>query len=222
MSQTPKTNDQSGSRKGKKKKTSPSLKELSRMPLGNDDLKLVLSEIKSSSDRVTAITFSAWIDRVIEQAILDHLPMKDDEVKRRLVDNGGALSTSFAKNHLGYAMGLYGKSSLNNLETIRRIRNAFAHAAVPLTFDTEQVATEIGELEIEADREIPPSMSPNKGRFISTCAHFVAILHLKELGFKLNAWKTIYTALGDRATQPDPSTRSAIENAIEEIHKLIL
>jgi hypothetical protein len=50
------------------------------------------------------------------------------------------MGSFFASIELGYALGLYGNLLRDDLHTIRTIRNAFAHAMKPLTFDTPQVA----------------------------------------------------------------------------------
>jgi hypothetical protein len=51
----------------------------------------------------------------------------------------GALYTFSAKLHCGYAVGLLSPAILADLNTVRSIRNAFAHATAPIDFDTPAV-----------------------------------------------------------------------------------
>ena len=51
----------------------------------------------------------------------------------------GILNSFEAKIRVGYYMGIYGHVHKNNLDCIKAIRNAFAHAATPLSFETPEV-----------------------------------------------------------------------------------
>ena len=52
---------------------------------------------------------------------------------------GKPLSSLEAKNRLCYGLGLYGDVTRNDLFTIARVRNLFAHAAIPIDFSFEAV-----------------------------------------------------------------------------------
>ena len=59
-----------------------------------------------------------------------------------------APSTFYGNSHLGYAVGLYGIKELGNLESIRRIRNVFAHAPSIVRFDTPEIVAECNKFTI--------------------------------------------------------------------------
>jgi hypothetical protein len=72
-----------------------------------------------------------------------------------LLDGEDQLSTFARKIELGYALRIYGAQTKENLTTMRHLRNAFAHAKIPLTFDTPEVAAVCEQFTIM--RVLPPS-----------------------------------------------------------------
>jgi DNA-binding MltR family transcriptional regulator len=64
----------------------------------------------------------------------------------RLFVGSAPLSSFSAKIQVAYAIGLIGPKATHDLDRIREIRNAFAHAKVSITFDTDAVANTINGL----------------------------------------------------------------------------
>lgn len=71
-----------------------------------------------------------------------------------LFKRGGALNGFSNKIAVGHAMDLYGEETYTNLELVRIIRNAFAHAHIPIGFDTPEIADACALL--VAPKPIPP------------------------------------------------------------------
>ena len=111
-----------------------------------DELKKSLNERFGSSDRTTCIVFSAGIERELEDLILRHLHIEHEELGNLLFERDGALSTFYGNIRFGRALGLYDKSFQAILDTIRRIRNAFAHSAIPITFASDEIKSELHKL----------------------------------------------------------------------------
>src|ERR1700730_12683778 len=106
-------------------------------------------EVQNASDRSAAILIGANVQRGLETLLLESLVrVKDEDVIGRLIGRGGALSTFYGNSHLGYAVGLYGIKELGNLESIRRIRNVFAHAPSIVRFDTPEIVAECNKFTI--------------------------------------------------------------------------
>ena len=106
-------------------------------------------ELRNASDRSVAILIGANVERDLERLLLESLVhVKDEDAIGRLIGRGGALSTFYGNSHLGYAVGLYGIKELGNLESIRRIRNVFAHAPSIVRFDTPEIVAECNKFTI--------------------------------------------------------------------------
>lgn len=112
-----------------------------------------------------------------------------------LTGPAGAAGDFYKKIHLGFAMDIYGPVTFQNLEIVRGIRNAFAHAKIPISFDTPDVAEAVGLLDVRAlfpeymKREmvgLPPPVAPGAGapafeQFKNACtwiAHRLAVTYL--------------------------------------------
>ncbi len=108
----------------KKKAKKSSTQDSSRRLVEDSDVPAIMKDVRLSSDRTAAIVLAAWLEQALEQAILAKLVRKDADMIRKMQDVGGSLSGFFAKNYLGYALDLYDKNTLFNLESIRKIRNA--------------------------------------------------------------------------------------------------
>jgi len=122
------------------------------------------------------------LGRVLEQVILARLMIVE---KRRIVplfERDGVLSTFYGNIHLAFALKLIRETVRDDLDVIRRVRNAFAHSILPLTFDTEEVSLEVKRLQHKSYYTAPSSEStefelfhPNETRReFMRCCHAVA------------------------------------------------
>ena len=110
-----------------------------------------------------------------EQLIIEALPKHDDETVGKLLERDGALNSFYAKIYLGFALGLYDLTTVDNLEAIRRIRNAFAHTAIAIHFETQQIIDEIRKLHVTM-RPTPEALmkfSEYRRKFELACLRFV-------------------------------------------------
>jgi hypothetical protein len=148
-----------------------------QVPQGLDVMKM-RDEVDKASDRSAAIIIGAAVDRYLEAAILERLERNDDETAGELTKLGGALCGLFAKNHLAYALGLYSKQHLIELECIRKIRNCFAHSAGDVTFETPAVADECAKFVTPEGFREPKS---NRERFVSASNYVGLILACHSL-----------------------------------------
>lgn len=129
--------------RGKKKRT---LRDLSRDKWDAEDWTALVQEIRSTSDRGATIIIASHIEDQLATAIEHCLKQKDDDTLSCLYERDGALSTMFSTIHLAYAMGIIDSTMRKDLDIIRRIRNAFAHAKRPVTFQTPEIQAAIGKL----------------------------------------------------------------------------
>jgi DNA-binding MltR family transcriptional regulator len=107
--------------------------------------------MNAESDLVCAIIQAIELDYIIEQGVIAQLVRRDDETVEMLARDNGPLATFFSKIVLGYAMGFYDDRTMEYLHTVRRIRNAFAHARKEISFASAVVRAELASLKLPRD-----------------------------------------------------------------------
>lgn len=121
------------------------------------------AEIKDEkNNRGVAILLAANAEIALRVAIDRNLVVREDSHKD-LFSPRGILSSFDAKIRIGYCMGVYGNVHKNNLDCIRAIRNAYAHAAQPLTFDTAEVKA-VCNLMAQVEAIFPRSVNAKTGK----------------------------------------------------------
>jgi DNA-binding MltR family transcriptional regulator len=75
----------------------------------------------------------------LQRLLLAHLPNAKPEI---FLPPSGPLTDFYAKNHLAFAMGIIPEALLKDLEIVRRVRNAFAHAPAPVRFSDPPIRDE--------------------------------------------------------------------------------
>lgn len=99
-------------------------------------MNVVNKEIENQSDRALVLLCAAIIDEQLE-FILKTFLIEDNQIQERIFDNNAPLSTFSAKNNFCYYLGLISKHEYNTINTIRKIRNKFAHEILINTFDDD-------------------------------------------------------------------------------------
>jgi len=107
-----------------------------------------MSDLRGQNDLSVAIVASAIVEAALENLITAKLKAKSANLLGRLFSNRGPLSDFEAKILVGHAFGLLTSNLANELHCIRVIRNTFAHAKIPLTFDHELLDREIKALKM--------------------------------------------------------------------------
>lgn len=133
-----------------------------------------LNEVRASSDRSACIVMASMVQHIIEQNLLLRLMITGKERTQPLFERDGSLSTFYGIIHLSYALQLIDEKLRDDLEIIRRIRNAFAHSELSITFASREIQRELTKLghklhpvvlgESELDE-----LSPGRRRFVECC-----------------------------------------------------
>jgi hypothetical protein len=113
------------------------------------------------NDRGAAILLAANAELCLRYAIKRHL-VTIDEAERTLFHSSGPLRSFEAKIRIGFTMGLFGEQTKQNLDCIKAIRNAFAHAIIPMSFETAEVKA-VCEL-MTAPEILPPRTVDETGK----------------------------------------------------------
>ncbi len=102
------------------------------------------------NDRGAALLLTSNLENSLRIAIERKLGITEKRRAMLFVDEAAPLRDFSAKVRIGYAVGLFGEDTKNNLDIIRLIRNAFAHAPSPVRFSTLEVRNACALLKIPA------------------------------------------------------------------------
>lgn len=94
--------------------------------LDHTGMRRLTDELENGSDRSAVISAAACVEDQLTE-VFKALLKKDEGVFQQLFRAGGALGNFSSKIALGYLLGLYDLSMKKELETIKSIRNIFAH-----------------------------------------------------------------------------------------------
>jgi DNA-binding MltR family transcriptional regulator len=104
------------------------------------EFKSVLVEIRTQNDRGAAITAGAAVEHSLRLAIearwSPSSPMSDT-ARKCIFGETGPLGTFAAKIKVAHALGFVDQQTADYLNTVRLIRNEFAHHMKPITFASE-------------------------------------------------------------------------------------
>jgi len=106
--------------------------------LMDDEESKAIAQLEKDSDRAAAIVASAILERRLLSAIMDRLH-PSPKTQDALFHSGGPLESFSSRIELGYRIGLYGLQARTDLDTMRRIRNAFAHHLTATDFNSQRV-----------------------------------------------------------------------------------
>jgi hypothetical protein len=133
------------------------------------------------NDRGAAILLACNVEICLRYAIDRNLTVAGD-THRSLFHTGAPLRSFEAKIRVGYSMGLFGDQTKHNLYCIKAIRNAFAHAIIPIRFDTPKVKAVCDTMEMpeicfprsistapqESNEKLQPNPTPRQ-KFQAIC-----------------------------------------------------
>lgn len=122
----------------------------SSLPKLPEEISAVFSELHNGSDRASAIVGGAYVESELENALIRSMH-KDETITKELFKFTGALGSFGAKIQVGKLTGLYGYEFYRDLETIKKIRNQFAHSVSIRSFDVQPMTDWTGNLKTYQD-----------------------------------------------------------------------
>ena len=90
------------------------------------------------SDRATAIVGGAFVEDHLTQALKSKM-VNDEKLIQEMFSPSCALGDFGTKIHFGYLIGAYSKQAHKELNTVKRIRNNFAHQLQLNTFERNDI-----------------------------------------------------------------------------------
>ncbi len=119
------------------------------------------AELLGGSDRAGAIVGSTMIETRLEAAIKARVKLTS-KIEKEMFGPMGPLGSFSAKIYLGFMLGLYGETACRELNTIRKIRNWFAHHLDDATFASDKISQLCMNLELvkRHTSEVMPTTAP--------------------------------------------------------------
>jgi len=142
-------------------------------------------ETHNHFDRAIAVVLTSILEQGLETAIKTHfVDLADDPDHNQLFagDGTGPLTSASAKIRLGYALGVYGKKTRNDLNLIQTVRNTFAHSPRHLQFHDKEIANAVDQIQYLRNFAwggIFPEPISHTQKFIEAVTHFFVYLHRK-------------------------------------------
>jgi hypothetical protein len=97
------------------------------------------------ADRSAALIAGVILDQALQEAISTHFVTLTATERTKLFEGDhereAILGSYYARIYLAYALRIVGPDTLEDMNTIRSIRNAFAHFHGELSFETLEIAT---------------------------------------------------------------------------------
>ncbi|MBX9773657.1 MAG: MltR family transcriptional regulator [Xanthobacteraceae bacterium] len=187
----------------------PTLRELSYATISADELAGVLEDAQDGPDRFAVIVTATVLESALTQLLLQKLRVNDRTVITSLYEGGGPLSNFSGKIKLGFVLNLYDDVTRDNLECIRRIRNAFAHSPLNLLFTTPQVIRECEKLYVP--RSFPDEIT-SRQLYIRYCV---------EVMVKFNRRVAAYILRGQRRLQREVAKLDKAERPVTRVPRTV-
>jgi hypothetical protein len=206
-----------GGSRGKKDKTS--LHHLTREHLKASELQDYFNELNTANDRTCALVGGAALDQTLVRILAERfIPLDDTGLANTFYEPQAPLGSLSIRIQLCYLLGIIPLAVKDDLDRIRRIRNAFAHRVHALEFSHPLVQLACDGLGNFAEA-LPNPITPRE-RFIS-CALGLHII-LAGVGRKWavqqreKSFGELAAALSEQTGFSADSIRAEIEPAADE------
>jgi hypothetical protein len=128
--------------------------------------------LTDESDRGCALFAAAYLDAALE-GLLRASVLEGKKVDEELFEGASPIATFSGRIKLAYYLGWISAEFRSDLETIRKIRNDFAHDATILSFDTQSIADRCRNLGFSYHE---PAARP-RAHFTSVASRLVVTIH---------------------------------------------
>jgi hypothetical protein len=119
------------------------LRVLSRRFPPPPEFEKILGTLGEQPDIAVAIVGLSIIEGGLEKLIINKLPTLTPELEGRLFKNRGPISDLDSKILVAEALGIIKEGQARLLNSLKAIRNVFAHSRIPVSFETAEVSKEI-------------------------------------------------------------------------------
>jgi hypothetical protein len=124
------------------------LRKLSRFVPAPPEIEKIMDGLAIADDMSAAIIAGSLVEVELERLILRKFKVSDPDLLGQIFQNRGPLSDFHSKILIARAFGFITSPMASELHSLKAIRNAFAHARTPITFEHVAVAREIASLKM--------------------------------------------------------------------------
>jgi DNA-binding MltR family transcriptional regulator len=124
------------------------LRKLSRIAPAPPEIDKIMDGLATADDMSAAIIAGSLVEVELERLILTKFKVSDPNLASQIFQNRGPLSDLHSKIVIAHAFGFVTSPMASELHSLKAIRNAFAHARFPITFEHEVVAKEVASLQM--------------------------------------------------------------------------
>ena len=165
-----------------------------------EEIKTLLSEMFNQSDRAAAVVAASVLDELLRKALLSFL-LESSKADELLFGVYKPLSSLKAKTDVALLLGLISPDECADLNTIRQIRNDFAHKFDILTFSTTGISLLCGKLNGFRKTNPPAGLTPTSADVFKFSVTVLAyrLHHLSVTLPRVSGYKS----LSDAITQPN-------------------
>lgn len=159
-------------RGGKKKDRQPSIHDLSRKPLteaSESEAEAYFNELMTANDRTAALIAGAALDGAMVELLRRHfiVELEPEDFVATFYGQNAMLGSFANRTRLCYLVGLISARMRKDLDTIRHVRNAFAHTVTPLSFSHPLVTAECANLTLrDPIEDLTQPISDARLRFV--------------------------------------------------------
>jgi hypothetical protein len=149
--------------------------DLSRTPATREELEQVLDLITAPADPIaTAVLGAALVEHELEKQIRKRFKRNDDTFWKEMTGDKGPVGTFHGQIVVGFAMRIYDEKTRDALDTVRTIRNQFAHAKRPINFGEDLIIAELAKIRlrpaiIRKYLTIDPKENAGRWAYVSLC-----------------------------------------------------
>jgi hypothetical protein len=156
-----------------------------------------MAEIEKQPDRAAAIIATTLLEHNLVIAIQHRLLPLPRALKDNLFGSRGTLGAFQDKIDLGFALGLYTKAGHHDFDTIRKVRNRFAHTPIALTFQDAEIKKLCSSLLLGGEHLLTPKQKEPRERFLIAWLTGWSLLHfLPKKNIRLQHVSLSHPALG--------------------------
>jgi hypothetical protein len=144
-----------------------------KKPHAPEQISMFTAELEKQTDRGAAIIAAAVLEDLLAAVVQRRLIELSGKRTEALFGRMAPLSTFSAKIEMGFALGIYGDDGRIHLDTIRDVRNKFAHKFESLSFEHHDIAALLKK------RIKPKLFNPDNVRlsFMATFTIMAALLY---------------------------------------------
>ena len=161
-------NDRSHHQSARGSKLLP-LSSLSRQLPSGDELWQTFDALKTETDRGCALIAASLLENTLALTINCHFPNYGLEFKNQLFEGSGPLATFSAKIKVGCALAIYDQKVQKAFETVKDIRNAFAHSLKAIDFSHPTIANSCKSLDPRPFIDSESDQHPARRRYVHFC-----------------------------------------------------